>query len=688
MSGSRGINQLKLEIAKAADINTEGELLLQLLDKLASVNNREITNYACRLLEISEKNNSIHYKAWGNYFLARFELLNDAYDKSVKLTLEAIEFFKIVNSLNGLAKCYNNLGTIEENRGNYKEALEYHLKAFQIWETLSDTRGLANSYLNLATCYSSVGNYGNALNNYSNSLKISEKAGDKKGIAVALNNLGITHERMGNYSDALHYYLRAFHIFEESENKHELANSLHNIGNIYVHQHNYTEALKNYYQTLHLREKIGARRGIANALSNIGVVQELQGNYSLALETHTSALVIRKEIGDKPGIAGAYNNIGIVLEMLGNYAESLENHSHSLDIRKNIGDQVGMAYCYNGIASVYGKLGNYNEAVKNGLNALKIGNETGNKDVIKETSLQLASYFKNAGNFEMALKYFEKYHELESEMLGEQTRKQLTSLNFMHNLEQKEKDLEIEHLRNVDLKREKDISEQLLLNILPAEVAVELKEKGSADAKHFANVTVLFTDFKDFTKVSEKLPPQQLVDELHNCFSAFDDIIAKYNIEKIKTVGDAYLAVAGLPVPNSNHAEDIIKAALEIKTFMEERISRSQNISGKTEILHAPNTFEVRIGVHSGPVVAGIVGKRKFAYDIWGDTVNTAARMEQNSEAGRINISQATYQLIKDKFVCSYRGEISAKNKGNLAMYFVEHPVETQVSKQQGVATN
>jgi class 3 adenylate cyclase len=121
---------------------------------------------------------------------------------------------------------------------------------------------------------------------------------------------------------------------------------------------------------------------------------------------------------------------------------------------------------------------------------------------------------------------------------------------------------------------------------------------------------------------------------------------------------------------------------------MEERISRSQNISGKTEILHAPNTFEVRIGVHSGPVVAGIVGKRKFAYDIWGDTVNTAARMEQNSEAGRINISQATYQLIKDKFVCSYRGEISAKNKGNLAMYFVEHPVETQVSKQQGVATN
>jgi len=200
----------------------------------------------------------------------------------------------------------------------------------------------------------------------------------------------------------------------------------------------------------------------------------------------------------------------------------------------------------------------------------------------------------------------------------------------------------------------------LLLNILPAEVAEELKEKGTADAKLFDDVTVLFTDFKSFTTVSERLTPQQLVDELHACFSAFDEIMTRHGVEKIKTVGDAYLAISGLPLANDKHADDLVKAAIEIREFMLQR---------KKEI--GENTFEIRIGLHSGSVVAGIVGVKKFAYDIWGDTVNTAARMEQNSEAGKINISHTTYELVKDNFNCTYRGEIEAKNKGKLKMYFV-----------------
>jgi class 3 adenylate cyclase len=283
--------------------------------------------------------------------------------------------------------------------------------------------------------------------------------------------------------------------------------------------------------------------------------------------------------------------------------------------------------------------------------------------LIKEAYQALCDTCKLTGDFAAALEYHEKYHAIESEILGEQAQKQLTNLNFMHNLEQKEKDLEIEQLRNVDLKRERDRSESLLLNILPAEVAEELKEKGSAGAKLFDNVTVLFTDFKSFTKVSERLTPQQLVDELHACFSAFDHIMAKYNIEKIKTVGDAYLAVAGLPLVNNNHAGDMVKAAIEIREFMINRKLETEN--------RKHETFEIRIGIHSGSVVAGIVGIKKFAYDIWGDTVNTAARMEQNSEPGKINISQTTYELVKDKFNCEYRGEIEAKNKGLLRMYFV-----------------
>lgn len=211
------------------------------------------------------------------------------------------------------------------------------------------------------------------------------------------------------------------------------------------------------------------------------------------------------------------------------------------------------------------------------------------------------------------------------------------------------------------LEAEKQKSEDLLLNILPPEVAAELKEKGGIQARLFDHVTVLFTDFVGFTSASEKLSPQQLVDELHACFKAFDEICHRYNIEKIKTVGDAYLAVSGLPVAAPNHAGNIVRAAQDIRDFMQQRKVQNPN-----------NTFEVRIGIHSGTVVAGIVGVKKYAYDIWGDAVNTAARMEQNSEAGKINISESTYNIVSSKFNCTYRGEIEAKNKGKLKMYFVE----------------
>ncbi len=162
----------------------------------------------------------------------------------------------------------------------------------------------------------------------------------------------------------------------------------------------------------------------------------------------------------------------------------------------------------------------------------------------------------------------------------------------------------------------------------------------------------------NFTGISEKLSPKELVAEIHQCFTAFDDIIERNGLEKIKTIGDAYLAVCGLPNEDENHAKKIVQAGIDIAKYISER--KAQN-----------GVFEIRIGIHSGPLVAGIVGVKKFAYDIWGDTVNTAARMEQHSEAGKINISYSTYELVKNDFNCTHRGKISAKNKGEVDMYFV-----------------
>lgn len=244
--------------------------------------------------------------------------------------------------------------------------------------------------------------------------------------------------------------------------------------------------------------------------------------------------------------------------------------------------------------------------------------------------------------------------------LSEKTQQQEAEKKII--LENQKAELEKEVAeRTSEIIEEKKKSDDLLHNILPQEVASELKARGATTAHHFDHVSVLFTDFVDFTIAGERMGSEALVEELHNCFKVFDEIMSRHGIEKIKTIGDAYMAVCGLPKADERHAEKVVLAAEEIRLFMQQRRAQLGD-----------RTFEIRIGIHSGEVVAGIVGVKKFAYDIWGDTVNTAARMEQNGEPGKINISQTTYDLVKDKFSCTYRGELDAKNKGKLKMYFVE----------------
>jgi adenylate cyclase len=175
----------------------------------------------------------------------------------------------------------------------------------------------------------------------------------------------------------------------------------------------------------------------------------------------------------------------------------------------------------------------------------------------------------------------------------------------------------------------------------------------------------LFADFKNFTLISETLTPEELVSELDYCFKGFDKIVGKYNLEKIKTIGDAYMCAGGLPDPFQAPPINVIKAAMEMQSFLQEHKKQRQS-EGRL-------FFEARIGIHTGPIIAGVVGEKKFAYDIWGDTVNVAARMESSSDAGKVNISSSTYHLIKDQFKCEYRGKISVKNKGEVDMYWVEN---------------
>lgn len=218
--------------------------------------------------------------------------------------------------------------------------------------------------------------------------------------------------------------------------------------------------------------------------------------------------------------------------------------------------------------------------------------------------------------------------------------------------------------KNYEIIMEKQKSDRLLMNILPEKIAEELKEFNKTTPHKHDMATVMFTDFKGFTKYSEKHSPEELVKLVDHYFKGFDKIVEKYHIEKIKTIGDAYMCVAGIPEQQDNHAANMIRAAFEFRDFVNEtaREKQKQNLP----------FLEMRVGIHSGPLVAGVVGHHKFSYDVWGDTVNVAARMEQAGEPGSINVSETVYQQVQKDFSFDYRGELEAKNKGKMKMYFVE----------------
>lgn len=230
------------------------------------------------------------------------------------------------------------------------------------------------------------------------------------------------------------------------------------------------------------------------------------------------------------------------------------------------------------------------------------------------------------------------------------------------------------------INKEKEKSDKLLLNILPSDIAEELKTNGKSQVRNYDMATVMFTDFKGFTKIASITDPVDIVKNLDVCFAAFDRIIEEYNLEKIKTIGDAYMCVGGIPLDNKTNAIDAVLAGLQIRKFM---------IEFRTEkLMRGEQAWELRLGINTGPLIAGVIGTKKFAYDVWGDTVNTASRMESNGMVNEISISQVTYDLIKDFFVCEYHGKIQAKGKGEIDMYLVKSILPELSEDFQGEVPN
>ncbi|WP_396637460.1 adenylate/guanylate cyclase domain-containing protein [Maribacter sp. R77961] len=594
---------------------------------------------------------------------------NSAPDSALVLANELCQFTKKINYSTGTVDALDLKGYVLFRSGNYPEALVSYKEGLSLAEEIDYKIGAAEILLKTGYIYHDNEDVINALKNYERSLKIYEEIGDLEGISAIYNEFGSIYFGRGNHEKALDYYLKGIAIHKEMDN--EMANSSQyvNIGNVYLDTEEYSKALEYYQKALAIDEKKEDKLGIAASLSGMGIVFYNQGNTEQALDYLERSLKIAKSINDLQGSTSYLLSMSDIYLDQENYSKVIQLTKESLSLAKQVGDLGGQEYSYENLYEAYRGLGKTNEAltyyeemiaisdsIKSEETAIKLQQMEFSKKAVQDSLIQVEK------DTEMRMRHQVEVQEKDKNRniaIAGALISLILAIGFFIRWRYVRKSRAI-------IEKEKNRSENLLLNILPAEIAEELKEKGEAAARDFDLVSILFTDFKGFTEKSAELSAAELIGEINHCFKAFDHICEKYGIEKIKTIGDAYMAAGGIPLPSDDAVDQTILAALEMQDYMTQRFTEKESTDGFT--------FKMRLGIHTGPVVAGIVGVKKFQYDIWGDTVNTASRMESSGAVGQVNISQYTYELVKDNplFTFTHRGKINAKGKGEVDMWFVE----------------
>ena len=595
-----------------------------------------------------------------------------------------------VNSILLLSKKY-----FSEEPG---EAIRIATQARNLAEKIKFKKGEAYALKNIGIGYYMQGKYLETFENWNKSMKCFDALGNQQGVANILSNIGSVYFDQGDDANALDNYLKSLKISEAINDSFRIATALGNIGNVYLNKNaTLDKALAYYLKALPISYKLGDNNLVGTTSVGIGEVYFKKENYDSALFYFNKSLIA---YNGTEAVPYSLNQIGRVYTKRKNFQMAVENHSQAYELGKKLDAKRDMIQSLLGLGASYYEAGDFKKAITSYSEAETLSLNIGLKgDELKETYQGLAVSFAKLNDYGNAFKYQTLLTGIKDTLYNLASDKKLASIQFDFDIQKKQGQIDLltkdQELKEKEISRQKLVrngfvggflvvlifggvvfkqrnkiasakkrSDELLLNILPEETAEELKATGTAKAKGFEMVTVLFTDFKNFTLASEILSPEELVEEINHCFSEFDRIISKYNIEKIKTIGDAYMCAGGLPVANTTNPVDVILAGLEMVDFIA-RNKAERQASGQP-------FFELRLGIHTGPVVAGIVGIKKFAYDIWGDTVNTASRMESSGEVGRVNISGTTYEMVKDNFNCIHRGKIEAKNKGQIDMYFVD----------------
>ncbi|MCF8448870.1 MAG: tetratricopeptide repeat protein [Taibaiella sp.] len=580
-----------------------------------------------------------------------YSLERDKPDSAFLIASEALRMCVESGYREGLAKANMRIAGAYYSKGENAKALPYARDAFSIRSELKLYSAAAGCCILLSNIYAALGRTDSVYYSLYHALRLNEMGNDSVSMASTYLSLGNVSEEYKESKKALEYYLQANRISTLIKDSAGIELSYSGLGYHFYQEGNYSEALKYFMKTDDILQRIHYPYDNAKNLNNIAACYEKLKDNKKAIYYYRQAVIACEEQGMTADLSLSLCNMGSLLVREKRPDSAIVFFTKSLSLAEDVSYLPGVAKCYEGLSEAYAAKRDFEQALLYHLQYSTISDSLLNSDKISSIS-------------EMQTKYETEKKQEQIAFLDKQTKSRARQRNaFVGGSVVLALLLMVVIWQRNKVKKEKGRSDKLLLNILPAAVAEELKEKGKVEAQLFDNVSVLFTDFKNFTAMCEHYTPEEVVADLHTCFEAFDNIMGKYKIEKIKTVGDGYIAISGLPNANPHHARDMVMAAIEIREFMAGRKKEKGDYS-----------LGIRIGINSGKVIAGIVGVKKFAYDIWGDTVNTAARMEQASTEGKINISPTTYELVKDDFICTSRGEIEAKGKGMINMYFVENP--------------
>jgi adenylate cyclase len=592
-------------------------------------------------------------------------------------------------ALEALAKELESLGTREatalswvargvvcSNTGDFRQAIELYQRALQVYEEQSNNAGAARVLTYMGIAYQYSGEFTMALEQYHRALEMHQQQGNRSGAASAIGNMGTVYYYTGDYPKAMEHYQRAVNEFEELGNRASMAGNYGNLGNVYQRIGDYPKALEQYRRALKMNEDLGDRASVALFTGNMGLVYSDTRDYSQALECHRRALAMYEEIGDKHSVARTITNIGTVLHSTADNQQALDSYRIALTAFEEQEDREGEVRVLGFMVAVLLELNRFDEASelllrqsslpmadpgtraeslvlnarcaihegdldaahKHFSQALGVAIGAGLRAHVADAHRKLRDLAQQRNDFAGYIEHNNEYLRVDEEIRGKETTQKMAMMDA---------ELKMESER-----QEHDKERALLYGALPEHIATRIL-RGETIEDHFENAAVLFADIVGFTTHTADMHPKAVIQFLEEIYKTFDAICKEHGVTKVKTIGDSYLCFAhesgeGLSAEGLEAANRVAAVALAMQqaefnwpTADSNSNSQQQQPTATADSNSNSNSVQFRIGVHSGPVSAGVIGTERLQYDIWGDTVNTASRMESTGEAGRIQASEA-----------------------------------------------